>query len=271
MSELVVRAAPAQDLASLLSRFLSDETLTPDKAEIILRMRRELVDEERRESWHEAFSALQAVLPQIPKNGIVKLKTGQYNFARYEHMMAALQPLLAEHGFSVSFTVLPATNGLITVRCELMRNGWSKYSDSAPLPPDTGPGRNSAQAAGSSTTYGKRYALTNALNLVWCGADDDALSVIDLITDEQVRKLENLLDKTMADQEAFLTYAGVQELHEIRACDYKRLEDKINKVAKAKHERSHTGISGPPKSAAAARNGRHEGRYDGPHRNLHSR
>lgn len=221
-NELTVRGAPAQDMALLLERVIANETITPDKLDAMLRMRRDLVDEERREQYQEAFAELQSELPQVPKSGVIKLKTGgEYNFGKFHEMMRALQPLLSKHRFSVRFTVLPQPDGRIVVRSYLMRNGCETYGDSPPLPPDIGPGRNDAQAAGSSTTYGKRYALTNVLNIVWCDVDDDAVSVPDMtITPQQIDELQDLLDQTGADVDKFLKFCEVQRLHQILARDF---------------------------------------------------
>lgn len=222
--ELTARGAPAQDLASLLTRFIDSETITPEKLDAVLRMRRELVDEERREQFQEAFAALQAELPQVPKTGIVTLKNGKYNFGKFEDIMTALKPLLSKYGFSVSFTVLPADNGRIIVRCILARGGYSTHGDSAPIPPDDGPGRNEAQAAGSSTTYGKRYALINVLNIVICGVDDDAISGGSMrISEKQVSEIQALLVRTDADVGEFLKFAGVGKLEEIPVREFPRL------------------------------------------------
>lgn len=221
-NELTVRGAPAQDMALLLERVIANDTITPDKLDAMLRMRRELVDEERREQYQDAFAELQAELPAVPKTGIVKLGNGKtYNFGKYHEMMAALQPILSRHNFSVRFTVLPQPDGRIVVRCFLMRNGCETYGDAPPLPPDIGPGRNDAQAAGSSNTYGKRYALTNVLNLVWCDVDDDAVSVPDMtITPAQINELQDLLDHTGADCGKFLKFCQVQKLPDILARDF---------------------------------------------------
>src|SRR3712207_7815315 len=55
--------------------------------------------------FRSAFSALQAEIPSVVASKVVNNNNGtpRYKFAPYEDIMRQVKPLLARHGFAVSF------------------------------------------------------------------------------------------------------------------------------------------------------------------------
>jgi hypothetical protein len=236
MNDVVTREpSPAQRLAEVMAKFMLDPSITADKLEAVLKMRRELIAEEQKEAFQAAFARMQADLPQVPKNGVVELvsKTGQvfgrYNFAKWEDMDAVLRPILTQHGFALTFRS-EDKDGRLQVTGELMHSGFSMIC-SINLPPDLGPGRNALQAVGSALSYGKRYVTELLCNIVRKGDDDDANSATDhVITKGEANQMADMLKKSKSDLKKFLStmvpYAA--SLEEIRASDYVRCVNAIN-------------------------------------------
>ena len=227
--ERVERAAPAEAFGEFLMRALADPNIPADKLEVMMKMRREVLTDEAREAFQEHFAAFSAELPQVERDGTVELVkdgrvAGRYSFTTIEGMDIVLRPLLAKHGFAISFSSADNANG-VTVTGTLSGWGWER-SSTYTLPPDKGPGRNELQARGSSRRYAKRYVTDDLCNVVRKGKDDDARGAMEALIDAtQLKELTDLLKATTTDERQFLTMmvSGAESLQDIRQRDYPRL------------------------------------------------
>lgn len=103
--ERVERPAPAESFATFLMEALRDKDIPADKLEIMLRMRREVLADQAKESYQLHFAEFAAELPPVEKDGMVDLGAGKgrYPFSTYEQIDKVLRPLLTKHGFSLQF------------------------------------------------------------------------------------------------------------------------------------------------------------------------
>jgi hypothetical protein len=139
-------------------------------------------------------------------------------------MDTILRPLLAKHGFAISFASVDNKDS-ITITGTLSGWGWERTSTYT-LPPDAGPGRNALQARGSSRRYAKRYIVDDLVNVVRKGKDDDAKGAMEALIDAtQVKELVTLIKATATDEAAFLKVmvSGAESLQDIRQRDFPRL------------------------------------------------
>ena len=227
--ERTERAAPAEAFGAFLMQALADPNIPADKLEVIAKMRREVLSDQAREAFMEHFAAFSAELPQVERDGTVTLEKdgrtmGRYNFTTIEAMDLILRPLLAKHGFAISFGSIDNKDG-VTVTGTLSGWGWERTSTYT-LPPDAGPGRNALQARGSSRRYAKRYIVDDLVNIVRKGKDDDARGAMEALIDAtQIKELTDLLKSTQTIEAAFLTtmVSGAETLHDIRQRDFPRL------------------------------------------------
>jgi hypothetical protein len=225
----VERAAPAETFAGVLMQMLADPNIPADKMEVVMKMRREVLGDQAREAFMEHFAALSAEMPQVERDGTVALvkdgrEVGRYAFTTIENMDTILRPLLAKHGFAISFASVDNKES-ITITGTLSGWGWERTSTYT-LPPDAGPGRNALQARGSSRRYAKRYIVDDLVNVVRKGKDDDAKGAMEALIDAtQVRELVTLIKATATDEAAFLKtmVSGAESLQDIRQRDFPRL------------------------------------------------
>ena len=241
----VERAAPAETFAGVLMQMLANPDIPADKMEVVMRMRREVLGDQAREAFMEHFAALSAELPQVERDGTVELVKdgkvmGRYSFTTIENMDVILRPLLAKHGFAISFASVDNKES-ITITGTLSGWGWERTSTYT-LPPDAGPGRNALQARGSSRRYAKRYIVDDLCNVVRRGKDDDARGAMEALIDAtQIKELTDLIAATASDEANFLRLmvSGAESLQEIRQRDFPRLvmalrEKKKSKASKAR-------------------------------------
>jgi hypothetical protein len=227
--ERIERTAPAEAFGLMLMQMLNNPDIPADKMEVMLKMRRELLTDQAREAFQEHFAAFSAELPQVERDGTVELVKdgrvmGRYAFTTIEGMDVILRPLLAKHGFAISFSSSDNANG-VTVTGTL--SGWGyERSSTYSLPPDKGPGRNELQARGSSRRYAKRYVTDDLCNVVRKGKDDDARGAMEALIDAtQLKELTDLIKATATNEAAFLKtmVSGAESLQDIRQRDFPRL------------------------------------------------
>jgi hypothetical protein len=225
----VERAAPAGTFADVLMQMLANPDIPADKMDVLLRMRREVLGDQAREAFMEHYAALSAELPQVERDGTVALvkdgrEVGRYAFTTIENMDTILRPLLAKHGFAISFASVDNKES-ITITGTLSGWGWERTSTYT-LPPDAGPGRNALQARGSSRRYAKRYIVDDLCNVVRKGKDDDAKGAMEALIDTtQIKELLDLIKATATDEQAFVKtmVSGAVEVQDIRQRDFPRL------------------------------------------------
>jgi hypothetical protein len=189
--------AIASPLDGALVRFMDDPNVDVDKFERFLRMyqdsivfRRQIEKEDRERdavlAYKRDFVAMQGVLPRVKRDGTLEYPVDKNkphgekykvaNYAKWETIMAALQPVLNEYHFALSFQIgkREGDGGGLNVRAVLTHAlGHETVGDPMPVPLDTSGGKNNAQAYASSLSYGKKYAAFAALNIVTEGEDDD--------------------------------------------------------------------------------------------------
>lgn len=151
--------------------------LDPDKLTKLFELQERHEKAQAAREFAAAVTAFQAECPPVVKERAVKNANGtpRYHFANYEDLMAVAGPILARHDIFVNFDTVPF-EGMLMVTCKV-RVGIHVEPSAVTVPLMAGgSGSNDVQALGSTVSYGKRYALINALNIVVVDEDDDARS-----------------------------------------------------------------------------------------------
>lgn len=152
-----------------------------DKVAVIERMWAMQKDAEDRQAEREfgiAKVALAMELPVIPKNHKIEFvdKNNQKRetpYADRADIEGVLDPICRKHGFSKEYT----TDTFDGKACQVLTvrhvGGHKEVYRSPYMPLDTSGSKNNNQAAGSTSEYGKRYALVGAFNIIGVDKDDD--------------------------------------------------------------------------------------------------
>ncbi len=167
---------------------------------------------------------VQATKPVPNNDGSVR-----YRFAPFEDIMAQVGPMLQKHGFTVSFSSR-FQEGRIISTCTLQHIGGHKRSNDFAVRIGQGPPKaTESQADGAAATYAKRFALTEALNIVVAHMDNDARLVGGPVTAEQAFELERRVSETNSNVQAFLKFAGANSFKEIPSAKYDILDSYLAK------------------------------------------
>ncbi len=167
------------DAGALLAQGIQSG-LSVDALERLLSMRRELQAEQARAGFFGALSRFQSQIPAIPKNQVARVSSSKgnysYRYADLADIQRAIAPALADCGLSVSFDTAQDPGGYV-VLAKIHHVGGHSEVTTFRVPIDDKTRMNSAQAAGSALTYGRRYALTAALGIVTAEDDDDGHAI----------------------------------------------------------------------------------------------
>jgi hypothetical protein len=158
----------ASQSADLIISNLAGKDVDTEKLEKLLEIKSKFEAEENRKEYQIAFAELQADLPVIQKTKEVHTKAGNlmYKYAPLEKILEQIKPVLKTHGFSYSWSEdLSNKDGYKRIYCHIMARGHTETNFvDVPIQKATDY-VNAVQQAGSSSTYGKRYSLCNALGI----------------------------------------------------------------------------------------------------------
>lgn len=173
----------------------------------------------------KAFVALQAEMPDIKASKVVPNNDDsvRYKFAPYEKIMEAVKPLLLKHGFTVTFSTSYDPTRIIQ-KCTLQHTGGHARTNEFAARIGRGPpGSSEAQGDGAASTYAKRFALCNALNIIIESDTDaslDGRNDGDVISSDKVQYLREQVREVGYKEESFLKLAGVDSYEAIREGSY---------------------------------------------------
>ena len=181
-----------------------------DKMERLMAMHERFQAQQAKQQYDEAMSRMQEELPVIGERGGIRDKSGriQSTYALWEDINEMIKPVLAKHGFALSFRT-PRNERGIEVEGVLSHRGGHRETTSLVLPADTTGSKNGVQAVASSVSYGKRYTAGALLNFTTTGEDDDGNGAVvtPRVTSVQAAQLAELLDK--CSDKAKAAFAGI--------------------------------------------------------------
>ena len=224
-------------IISMLERAARDPQVDIEKMERLFAMQERMLAQRARMAYDAAFSIMQPDLPEIDKRGkiIIKEKGGDKiiqstPYALWDDTNKLIKPILAKHGFGLSFRITQTEARLTTTAVLSHRDGHREETSFSSSIDSTG-SKNNVQGWGSAFSYGKRYTGTAILNITTKGEDDDgkAAGAAAPIDDEQQAKLFAELDSVGADVKAFCDYFGVQKVADLKASDFGRAMKAIAK------------------------------------------
>lgn len=200
-------------LAQILRLALVDERITAEKIERLLAIQERAEDR----MAEREFIAARARLKFPP---IVKTRKGHNsNYAPYEEVQEIIDPILAAEGFTLSFgSGHISDKGMIPIEVTLSHSLGHKETKTLELPADKSGSMNAIQGAGSTFSYGQRYAAKMILNLRFIGEDDDG-NAASYIDQEQVDDLDHKVDMCSTSdkgfREKFLAFMNVKTISDI--------------------------------------------------------
>lgn len=192
----------------------------------LFELQKDFMKMQAEQAFAGAMARLQAKIPQVSKFGQAK----NSKFAKLEDIDVIIRPLLAEEEFSFSFDEESHTEKTVTFVAKITHAMGHSETKRLTVPIDVGATnsfgksiRPAIQDAGSTVSYARRYLIKMHLNLIEKDEDTDGESAA-LISEDQVRTLETLIQDTKTNTKNFLELiAGVAELKDIPEKDFRRV------------------------------------------------
>lgn len=246
-----VPAAVAQSetaaILSMIERLARDSTVDIGRVERMMTLHREIRLEKAREDYNRAMAAVQAKLPQIKRDAANKETKSRY--ARLETIAAAVDPIIAEAGLSLSYGTEPsALPNHYKVVCTVSLGSHERRFE-LDTPADGtgmrgGPTKTAIQAMGSALTYARRYLKLMIFDISLTNEDNDGNRVEEdrpaqreetrreepkaeivqhsrpVITERQALDLRDLLREKRASERDFLAWLKLGHIEDIPADVY---------------------------------------------------
>lgn len=164
-------------IASLIERVATNPNTSIDTLERLLNMQERVETKRSEAAFNGALADMQPELPAIVERGAIKNNAGkaQSTYALWEDINETIKPILARHGFALTFRV-DRPDGMVCITGVLSHRDGHSTQTTISLPVDSSGSKNGVQAIGSSTSYGQRYTAKLLLNLTSRGEDDDGQS-----------------------------------------------------------------------------------------------
>lgn len=216
-------AAESVTILQIIQQVAMSPTADIDKMERLMVMHQNIQALQAKQQFDEALAAMQEELPVIGERGGIKDKNGriQSTYALWEDINEMIKPVLARHGFALSFRT-PRNERGIEVEGVLSHRAGHRETTSLLLPADTSGSKNGVQAVASSVSYGKRYTAGALLNFTTTGEDDDGNGAVvtPRVTSVQAAQLAMLLERCSEKaKKAFANIHGTPSAVEKAAFD----------------------------------------------------
>ena len=218
-SKAIVQSTPMDLIAVAI-----EKNLDPDKLEKLMILQERWVATQASQAFGVAMSEFQGNCPVIPCSKEVKGKKGfTYKYSPLDKTQVLIQPFLTAQGLSVTYSTKIHSDGYLTAFCKVSHIAGHFEISEFTCPVDKDMAVNDSQRQGSVNSYAKRYALANALNLVFEREDDDGAGGGNkkVITEEQVANIEALISEVSADLAGLLKWQGVDSIETILLSDYR--------------------------------------------------
>lgn len=160
--------AESTAVISMIERAATDPNVGIEKLEKMIELQERVLDRNSRMDYDAALAAMQSELPEVEK-----LAQGHNSkYAKFDHILAAVKPHLAQHGFSITHRI-KSEDGLVHITGILSHKSGHREETTLLLPPDASGSKNAVQAIASSTEYGRRYTMNSLLGIATKDADKD--------------------------------------------------------------------------------------------------
>lgn len=170
------RSLSLSDMWQSLTELATNPDVDPAKMSALVDLQERMLDRTAQQEFNRAMHLVREQMPRIQKDGSITNKSGQVQsrYAHYEAIDKIVRPIVAAHGLSYGFDYKEGEQGRVLVTCIVSHTGGHvERFGPMPLSIDTTGAKNATQGAGSAGSYGMRYTLCAAFNIVTVGSDDD--------------------------------------------------------------------------------------------------
>ena len=173
MSKEMTISQETSAVLAMVERVAQTPDIDVGKLEAMLDMQERILNRNAMVAFNSAMAEMQSDIPTIEKSGAIVVNGQERSrYARFEDIMRVVKPVMQRHGFAITFRTQTG-EGFVKITGVLMHKDGHREETDMQLPIDSSGSKNTVQAIGSSTAYGKRYVLCALLNIATGDEDDD--------------------------------------------------------------------------------------------------
>lgn len=216
MSELIERETPTNPLQLLQSAL--DTGVDPERLTQLMDLHDRWQEGQAKQAYYDAMRQAQLELPVVVRDAENKQTNSRYS--RLETLSRAIDPVIHKHGFAVSFgTGESNLERHIRITASVMHSGGHRTEHFLDLPIDDEglkgtKNKTGTHAAGSTFTYGRRYLKCLIFDVTIANEDNDG-NRVPVLTEQQARLIQDLLDTREVDLEKFWKWTGVDRVTDL--------------------------------------------------------
>jgi hypothetical protein len=204
-----VVAQEGATILGMIDRIMAMPDIPVERIEQMFALHQRVQADTARKAYAAAFAMMQPDIPTTTRRGEIKHGDKlQSKYAKWEDVADDIMPVLAKHGFGLSFRTKNEPGKITVVGVLSHRDGHSEETV-LELPADVTGSKNAVQAIGSSVSYGKRYTASALLNLVSRGEDDDGQTAVGkagLVTEKQADEILRLIGNDQSKKDRTFNY-----------------------------------------------------------------
>ncbi|TPV94836.1 MAG: hypothetical protein B7733_12940 [Myxococcales bacterium FL481] len=222
-TELAMTSDPTP--MQIIRSLVENDAVDTDKLKSLMDLQHEWELRQARKGYAEALTRFQSECPPI-----TKLKAAdRYKYAPFEDIMRTIRPHLQDAGLSVSFSC-EQVDGKLQTTCYI-QHGIHREEHTVTLPvPEMRV--NATQQMGAAISYGKRYALTAALNIVVEDEDTDArnLGPVATITEDEAIELQEWMESLDVDPSRLTSHYGIERIIDLPRAKLSHARSNLKKI-----------------------------------------
>jgi hypothetical protein len=213
-------------ILAIIERASRDPSVDLDKMDRLMKMHDAASQKVNEAAFDEAMKNAQAEMRPVAADAENDQTHSKY--ASYAALDRAIRPIYTRHGFAISFDEADTPKPdhirvLAYVTCAGFKRTYRKDIAADGKGAKGGAVMTPTHASGAASSYGMRYLLKMIFNIA-VGEDDTdgnpAGPTVDLISDEQVAKLDALITDVGASKASFLSWMNLPRLADIPAAKF---------------------------------------------------
>lgn len=213
---------PAVGFSNALEKAI-DAGATAETIHSLIDAQERVMSKQAEMDFNAAMARLQPKLPEIKRSA----KGHNSKYAKYEAIDREVRPLYTAEGFSIDYNSKRNGDEITYYGTISHQAGHSKTAE-IDLPADESGKKNPIQAKGSTISYAKRYLIGMLLNIVTVDEDDDGhKGGSELLTEEEAKRIKDLLAETQSDVKAFLGLWGYPDVDSADRRDFRKMQTQL--------------------------------------------
>jgi hypothetical protein len=218
---------------AMIDKLIARPDVPVEKLEQMFALHQKVQADHARRAYDEAFPAMSAELPEIDKRGKIIIKEKGTEkiiqttpYALWDDTNRMIKPVLAKHGFGLSFRITQ-TDAKITTTAVLSHVAGHREETSFSATIDSTGSKNNVQGWGSSFAYGKRYTGTAILNITTRGEDDDGAKAGETSGHATVETISALIKESASSLTWFLEHYSVETIDDLNGKQRDEIKSKL--------------------------------------------